>query len=356
MGLFDDIHGRECVLIKNELALDFEWVPKILPYREKQQRQVAFCISPLLEERNGKNLFIYGAPGIGKTAAMKHVLRELEEKTDKVVSFYINCWQKNTTFKIFVELCFQTGYKFTQNKKTEEIFDIFEKQINQNALVFVFDEIDKVEDLDFLYTLIEKIYKKSIILITNYKSWLANLDERIASRLLPGMLEFQEYNKDETRNILKQRISHALVSERIIELDALNNIVDKTFERKDIRCGIYLLRESALNAELENSNKILVSHAWGAIQKLDEFNIKKSEELDDDTQLILDMIKSMQSESKIGDLYKRYQTQNGRSSYKTFQRKIDFLSKNRFISTQKTSGGIEGNTTLISYNKQLTDY
>tara|TARA_Y100000031_G_C7923591_1_gene249403 strand:+ start:106 stop:396 length:291 start_codon:yes stop_codon:yes gene_type:complete len=75
------LHSDES-LFKNELALDYSFLPKILPHREQQQRYIATIIKPLLEDRNGKNLFIYGAPGIGKTAAMKHVINELEEETD----------------------------------------------------------------------------------------------------------------------------------------------------------------------------------------------------------------------------------------------------------------------------------
>ncbi len=355
MGIFDGLGAGSSTILKNECALDLEWIPKILPYREMQQRHIAACIKPLIEERNGKNLFVYGIPGIGKTVATKHVLRDLDNETDKVIPFYINCWQKNTSFKVFVELCNQLEYRFTQNKKTEEIFDILEKKINQKSAVFVFDEVDKAEELDFLYTLLERIYKKTIVLITNYPSWLEQLDARIASRLLPELLEFKEYTKDEVRNILKQRVSFAFAENRC-ELGAFNLIVEKTAERKDVRCGLYMLREAALAAEEQNSKKILAEHAQSAIQKLDAFTIKKPDVLDDDAKLILEIIKKSQAETKIGELYKAYQTQNGANSYKTFQRKIDFLGKNNFVSIKKLAGGAEGNTTLVSTNRKLSEF
>ena len=47
--------------------------------KEQQQKHIARCIAPLLQGRQGENLFIHGAPGIGKTAALKWVLRDLEE-------------------------------------------------------------------------------------------------------------------------------------------------------------------------------------------------------------------------------------------------------------------------------------
>ena len=79
MSLFKDMLGANESLFKNEVALDFSFQPKLLKYRETQQRQVAECIKPLFQNRNGRNIFIYGVPGIGKTLACRHVIGELEE-------------------------------------------------------------------------------------------------------------------------------------------------------------------------------------------------------------------------------------------------------------------------------------
>ncbi|MBU0461012.1 MAG: cell division control protein 6, partial [Nanoarchaeota archaeon] len=79
MSLFKDMLKGDESLFRNEIALDYDFLPKLLPYRENEQRHLATCIAPLLNGRNGKNLFIFGAPGIGKTAAMKFVFRDLEE-------------------------------------------------------------------------------------------------------------------------------------------------------------------------------------------------------------------------------------------------------------------------------------
>jgi archaeal cell division control protein 6 len=209
MGVFDDVLRSDQTLIKNDAALDYEFLPKLLPYRENEQRYLATCIKPLFQERSGRNLFIHGAPGIGKTAATRHVLRDLEEKTDDIETIYVNCWQKNTTYKVLLEICDLLGYKFTQNKKTTELYKVITSIVNKKSAVFVFDEIDKAEDLDFLYFVLEEVHRKCIFLITNYKSWLVELDERIKSRLIPEITEFKQYNVDETKGILKERIEYA---------------------------------------------------------------------------------------------------------------------------------------------------
>ena len=154
MGLFKDTLRAEESLFKNGVALDYDFLPKLLPYREMQQRYVVSCIKPLLQERNGKNLFIFGAPGIGKTAAVRFVLRDLEEETEDVIPIYINCWQKNTTFKIILEICNNMCYKLSHNKKTDELFEIITGILNKKAAVFAFDEVDILEDFDFIYMIL----------------------------------------------------------------------------------------------------------------------------------------------------------------------------------------------------------
>src|SRR3989338_2971756 len=321
MGLFHEMLGDNESLFKNEEALDSEFVPKLLPYREQQQKHIARCIAPLLQGRQGENLLVHGPPGIGKTAALRWVLRDLEEETEEVVQVYINCWRYNTSYKIILELCHELGYRFTQNKNTGELFHVLKELCNQKkGVVFCFDEMDKLEEYDFLYLLSEEIYKKSIILITNYKSWVLELDERIKSRLISEMLEFKEYTKEETAGILKERIGYAFV-DGVWDPEAFNKIVEQTAALKDIRAGLYLLKEAGREAEGKSSRKILASHASVAIEKLKEFRIKKTEELRDQEQFILNVIQT-HAPQKIGDLYKLYQQQGGDATYKTFQRKI----------------------------------
>ena len=78
-GLFKDILGSSETLFKNDMALDYSFQPKLVPYREREQRVIAASIKPLFEEKNGRNVFVHGQPGVGKTAACRHILKELEE-------------------------------------------------------------------------------------------------------------------------------------------------------------------------------------------------------------------------------------------------------------------------------------
>ena len=356
MAVFKDILSSDESLFKNEIALDYSFIPKLIPYREAQQKYVANCIKPLFQQRSGRNIFIHGKPGVGKTVACKHIFNELEETTEDIIPLYINCWQKNTTYKIILEICNILGYKFTLNKSTEDLFEVIKQMLNKKSAVFCFDEIDKLQDFDFMYTILEEIYRKSIILITNYKGYIDELDHRIKSRLTAELLEFKPYNFNETRGILKQRKDHAFVP-GVWGDEAFELIAKKAAELEDVRVGLYLMRESGLAAENQSSKKIMIEHANEAIKKLDDFSIKKSTDLGEDEQFILNLVRE-NPDSKIGDLYRLYQEKGGTSTYKTFQRKINKLNMNNFVSVEKLAGGKEGKTTIVgcSKTKKLTEF
>ncbi len=358
MGVFKDMLGSGESLFRDHVPLDYDYIPKRVPYREMQQKQISLCIRPLAEGRNGRNLFIYGAPGVGKTVACKHLLKALEEEDiGGVIPIYINCWQKNTFFKIMLEICDVLGYSFTHNKKSDELFKIVKDMLNKKSVVFVLDEVDKLEDQDFIYNVLEEIYKKSVILITNYKDWIVNLDQRVKSRLTPEMLEFKPYNKEETKGILQERMKYAFVP-GVWDEEAFQTAAEKTYEMGDVRAGLYLLREAGNAAEDASSRRITSEHVKKAIGKLEEFSIKKKEGLEDETKFILEIIKK-NSGRRIGDIYKEYQKEGGKAVYKTFQRKVSKLSEDRFITVKKTMGGAEGTTTIVKYSggtKKLTDF
>jgi len=355
MGMFKNMLGAQESLFRDHVPLDYDYIPKLVPYREQEQRRIASCIRPLLAQRNGRNLFLFGPPGVGKTVACRHLLKELEDETEEAVPIYVNCWQKNTSYKITLEICDLLDYKFTHNKKTDELFKIIKDALNKKAVVLVLDEVDKLEDNDFIYAFLEDVYRKSVILITNYKDWITRLDDRIKSRLTAELLEFRPYDLEETRGIMKERLKFAFV-QGCWDDAAFEMAVAKAHELHDIRAGLYLLKEAGNAAEDRSSKSITAEHMKTAIGKLEDFSIKRKDDLEDDTKSVLDLVKR-NSGKKIGEVYKTYQQEGGQMGYKTFQRKIAKLAENRFISVKKVTGGAEGSTTIIrSAGKTLEDF
>ena len=351
MGFFDEnLKGGESLFI-NESVFDYDYLPHIIKYRENQQKYIAECIKPLFQGRNGKNLLITGLPGIGKTAATRFVLRELEEKglDDEIIPIYINCWKKDTGYKIVLEICDILKYRFIQGKHTDQLIKEITRLLNKKPVVLVLDEIDKLQDMQILYLLLEDLYKKSIYLITNDLEFLAILDNRIRSRLMPEILDFKPYNLEETYGILKQRIEFGY-AKNIFNENALKLISEKTFEKNDLRAGIFLLRETGIIAESEGSKSILENHALLAIEKLKDFKIQNSKNLEKNKKNVLNLIKENSGKSCF-DLYNLYRQQGGVKSYRTFSRKVNNLVEKGLAFRKEIPSG-SGKSSVIEYNNE----
>lgn len=345
MSLFDDTLQDDQTVFKNHQALDFDYLPKKLPYRENEQEYIATAIKPLLRGRDGKNVFVHGEPGIGKTAASRFVLDELRQRTDRVQTVFVNCWEKNTSYKILMEICEQLDYHFTHNKQTAELLSVVSDLLSDAPAVFVFDEIDKVDDYDFLYGLSEGVEQFSAVLITNNESWLSTVDQRLRSRIMPEQLGFEAYSFEETKGILERRVDYAFF-DGVWPEEPFLEVVRHASRLNDIRSGLFLLREAATRAEDEARKQVTTDDVDHAVDKLDEFTIKDSADLENEKRAIYHFIKQ-RGPGRIGDLHDEFVTSSDHDpSYKTFQRKVKDLASAGFIERTRSTGE-GGNTTIL---------
>jgi len=275
-------------------------------------------------------------------------------ETKDILPIYINCWKKDTFYKIILHICEKLGYTWVHNKKSDELFKEACKLMNKKKMVFCFDEVDKLEDQSILYQILEDVHKKSIFLITNEKDWLAKLDQRVRSRMIPEIVEFEPYNYDETKGILEQRKS-AFV-EGILAEESFEKIVDKTTEMGDIRTGLFLLRESGNAAELKSSRQINLEHTEKALTKLEEsFKIRNKDDLSEEDNYILKLVKE-NPETNLIKIYEEYK-QLYDKSYRTLQRKVKDLEKAGLVTIKEETTKQGGKTSSFSLaSKKLTDF
>ncbi|MDD3264027.1 MAG: AAA family ATPase [Candidatus Nanoarchaeia archaeon] len=346
MGIFNRILMNDETIFKNKDALDPDYIPKMVPYRESEQQEIAYCIKPLINSQNGSNVAIFGKPGIGKTLVLKKILEELEDYD--INNFYINCWKYNTTFKIYERIATKFGF-FVTNKDSGEVFNKIQKKMNEKPTLLIFDEVDKISDYDFLYNFLENLNKKSIILIANQKDWYIKIDQRIKSRLMPKVLDFNPYTMNQTMDILKKRSEIAFL-DNVINDDIIAKIVNMSWKNEDIRVGVSLLKEVGNVCEANACRKITNEHLDKVLKITDDIG-KKEMPLEDDLKTILEIIKENDNQ-KIGDIYQKFQekTEND-MSYKTFQRRIKKLSDLKRINLEVINGGDQGKTSIISLNK-----
>ncbi|MEK6932775.1 MAG: AAA family ATPase [Nanoarchaeota archaeon] len=351
--IFDKILKNGESIFLNDAALDFEFIPSVLLHRENQQAYIGESIRLLEKGRNGINLFIHGHPGIGKTLATRYILRQVEENTDEISTFYINCWKHNTSYKIIVELCNLLNHKFIGDKSTHELINEIKPRLNKKPIVICLDEVDKLENDDVLYFILEEVYKKTLILITNERSWLDELDKRIRSRLYADLLEFKSYNYEETFDILKKRCEYAFYPS-VINKTLIEIIAKKSHEIQDIRSGIHLLKESGNLAESRSSKIINEEDVNKAIMKLNEFKIRSSNDISKEKNELLSLVKD-NSGKQASEIFKLYDKD---ISYKTFRRRLEELQNSKLITLENKQNASKGLVTYVYFGliKNLNEF
>ena len=328
--LFDKILKSDESIFLNPQFLDYDYQPKLVPFRESQQQYIATCIKPILQKRNGKNIIILGKPGVGKTVCLRHVLNELREDfSNEAFCLYLNCWKRDTSFKVISEICAQLNYKWIHNKNFDELMKEAAEIINDKSAVIVLDEADKLQDQNIIYSLLEDLHRKCLILITNDNNFIVKLDNRIRSRLTPDLLEFKAYNYQQTLEILKQRAEYVFPPS-VLDKEVLELIAKKASELQDLRTGLFLLKQSGEIAENKSSKKITLENVNEAISHLATVNLDNE---DSDLEIILEIIKQNSGKPKT-EIFKVYEQKEGKSQ-RTFQRKVVELERSNRISSKE---------------------
>jgi len=233
-------------VFKREEALYPEYLPLNLPHREGQIRLISENLSLLLKNNKPMNIFIYGPPGVGKTAVAKFILREFEQYSG-IKNIYINCWQYNTSFAILSEIGIAIGaFVSRRGWAKDEIFSrIVQTMENKKLnLIIVLDEVDQLikNDPSVLYDLlrIENYTKQKIglIFISNDKYVFRNVEDRIKSSLNLEEIEFKPYTFLEMKDIIEQRMKEAFVG---YEEGVSALVAAKATEKGDVRVALEIL-------------------------------------------------------------------------------------------------------------------
>lgn len=323
MTIFDNFLQHNETIFKEQLVLDYDYLPHIIKFRENQQQQIANIIKPLFSSKMSSNILITGSPGIGKTVCCRHILREMENFSNRIYGIYVNCWKQDTPFKVLVEICHQLDYKWIANKKTNELMSEISKIINKKAAVIILDEIDKIKEEQIIYQLLEDLFKKCLILVTNKQEFLATLDPRTRSRLIPEIIEFKPYSFQETYDILNERKKFAFF-DNVLDNNLFEQIAQKSFYEKDIRIGLFLLKESGNATELRSSKKISQEDIDKTISKISTFQQTKLI-LDDEEKELLNLIKQKPGINS-SEIYPIYNEKFNKTD-RTFRRKISTLKE-----------------------------
>ena len=278
-------------IIKNRDILHFTYVPNIILHRDSEQEQVTQSLIPIIKQSRPSNLLVYGKPGTGKTLVVKKVISKIQKRVEQskfpIKLVYSNSKEETTLYGLLVSLGRQLGLDEKELPITglaiSEVFKRLLHKIDEGKLnaIFVIDEIDYLAQLvaktgkDILYQLTrsnERLKHGSLTLvgISNDLTFKERLDPRVISSLGEEEVVFTNYNVEQIKKILEERINEAFV-ENSVEESALNLCAALAGgEHGDARRAIDLLRVAGEIAERQQSDKVTTKNVEQARQKIEE--------------------------------------------------------------------------------------
>jgi len=354
MSIFSEI--SESKIFKNEQALSTEYLPKLLPHREGQIKLIARNLLPASKGRRPQNMFIFGVPGIGKTASVKFIFRDFEEYSERVKTVYINCWDYNTSHAILAKLVVELGFfvqrrGFSKDEIKERLIEAIRK--TRKSIIICLDEVDQLiyKDSHVLYDLLRfDQYVNTpigLIMISNNPFIFKNVDPRIRSSLDIQEIEFKPYTIVEMKNILQNRAKLAfhpgVVGEGIILL-AANHAVSNG---GDVRIGLECLKKAGRKAEEKCSDKVKIEHMKEVIANVRAVKPKIIEEkLNFIEKTILEILDE-KGELISGKLYDEYRKRVKEPiSLRGFREYVNHLEQIGMVETRFLKG-VRGRTRII---------
>ena len=322
-GDIDDIFRRAKegqALFLNRTALNPEYIPDHLPFRDAQITAVAEVLAPVLHGSKPSNLLLYGKTGTGKTAVARYVLSRLESETTSsdLAVCYINTRLASTEYRTLAHFGEQLDVEIPPTglsigDVTSKIFRAI-RDANR-SVILVLDEIDylvKTYGDDTLYQFTRSSENLSpgslsIVGISNDLKFKEALDPRVLSSLREEELVFPPYTVAELHEILRERAATAFKTSAI--LDSAINLCAAIAgsEHGDARRAVDLLRIAGEVAEREGLRQIDDSCVRKASEKAEQDRVEEAlRSLPVQNKAILLTAAKFQSGTNTGELYLAY--------------------------------------------------
>lgn len=345
----------ESRIFKNEEALSSEYLPELLPHRENQIKQLANNLLPAAKGRRPQNTFLFGSPGIGKTAVTKFVFRQFEEYSG-IKTFYVNCWDYRTAHAILAKIAVGLGLLALRKGMGKD--EILEKIIEackktRKSLIVCLDEIDQLvfTEEEALYDLLRiNQYIENpvgLVFVSNNPYVFTNVDPRIRSSLDIENIEFKPYSLEEMKDILQERmrLAFAAVEEGVLLL-AANAAVNKG---GDVRVGLECLLKAGRLVEQQHENKVKVEHVKKILPSVKPAKPEiLKERVTEDEKIILEIV-NKKKDIFSGELYEEYCKRiEIPVTERRFRDFVNHLAEICLITVRERKRGIKGKTRVIS--------
>ena len=376
-------------IFREESALLPDYLPGELPGREREMREIVYCLQPASENRQPEHALLYGPPGTGKTSVSRFVLKQLSEYSQRPLPIYINCLEMPSRFAVLSFLAAAIGEPMPRSGiAADEIFSRFVEITKKEGRIpiIVLDEADRLESssdgLQVLYDLCRAgevhSLKTGVIAITNDPEFHLRLDARVRSSFVQHTLHFAPYTVPQLKEILSSRarlgfidgalhpdvvplcaaIAHkrggdyALAESSPPALAggdyALARSSPPALAGGDARVALALLHSAGKAAERENATQVLISHVRATeAETLASSGIKAERKLPEMDALDSAIVEAVKAAGKAGiESGKLYDSLSRMAGERAIRQRVDRLEKSGILSAEEIKSG-RGKSRLI---------
>jgi len=264
---------------ESKVFLDVGWLQPLSPPpngvpvgREDDVRVLAVCLADVFKMGVGRNVFVFGKSGTGKTLCVQYVLQKLREyavsKGLDVLVVYVNVGKTRSPYFTLLEIVRaigvnapSSGWQFSRLKEE------FKRVRNGRPIVIALDEVESLvlKEREPLIYYLNRQPNVTLVLISNKFEDITMLPDRAKSTLQPLPVKFGAYTKEEAKQILVERVAKAFQPNVVPEwlLEGLGLLAEK---KGDLRICFNILLTAGLLAENEGKQQIEKEHVANTIK------------------------------------------------------------------------------------------